>query len=571
MDNAAHAKTFDHAWQDSLLRPAVIAALVGCILVALTSFIRHIAPDLPAAFINVLRIGSIGAALVGGYTTTVLARPGQRQRRSWKHRLSEIGLILFLARAALWWAVEGWPSLGEMLLRPVGVFLSLPFIVNAALILIGWGMAVLITNDFLAMGLQPDELTDLEAASRPISGDDHRIQSDRGALVRRFSGRWAMGGMLLIVVTAASQVGMGANGFFALIRQEIPGGVISAAITYFMLGLLLLTYGNLAALRARWQLSKLPSESSIVSNWPFYAVGLVLTVAAVSFLMPLGGTFRLAQLMGLTINVISGAVFLVLGLLMGLISLLFGGDEQPAEEPARSSPEIGPPQVEPNPLPEAPPWLGGTVFWLIVAVLLGYAAFIYLQGRGVNLHLLWEWLRKFLRSWRQVGIAFDEWRARRLEPEKEERAAKGRSRVRRWLDGVLLGRLPPDEQVRYFYRSTLENAADHGIRRRPGETPHRFQARLAERIEREDQAAVAGLTAGFVRVEFARRSTDAASVPPLKRAWTQLRGALARLQESRDPGNGEEQAGAGAPGQDADPPRPGQGERRGGPEEGPGR
>ena len=524
---------FDHAWQDSLLRPAVITALVACILVAMISFIQQMAPGLSAGYISILRITSIGAALVGGYTTTVLVRPSQRQRRSMKFRLAELGLILFIARFALWFMVEGLPDLTSMFLQPFGVFMTMRFVVNAILILIAWGMAVLVTDDFLAMGLQADELIDLDAASRPVSGDDHRIQSDRRALVRRFSGRWALGGMLLLLLTAASQVGMGTNGFFALMHQDIAGGVIGAAIVYFILGLLLLTFGQLAALRARWQLAKLPSETSVTRNWPFYAFGLLLVVAAVAFLMPLGGTFRLAQLLGLAFRAITKLVVLLLSLLIGLISLLFGESEQPVEEPAVPTPEFEPPQFEQMQRPEAPPWLGGTVFWIIVALLLGYAAYIYLQGRGVNFQMLLAWLRQLLRGWQQMGNAFSEWRARRLPPPAEEKGNAGRSRLRRWLDDLLLGRLPPDEQVRYFYVSTLENAAEHGIRRRPGETPHRFQARLADSIDSEDDDAVGRLTAGFVQVEFARRSTEVAAVPLLKRAWTEIRGALTRRRQEQ--------------------------------------
>ena len=530
-EGGRHQAEFDHAWQDSLLRPAVIAALVGCLVVALTSFVRHIGPGLPESYLNVLRITSVGAALVGGYTTTMLVRPEHRQRRTVSFRLSELGLILFTARIALWATVEGWPAPAAMVLQPFAVFLTLMFIINGLFILIAWGMAVLVTNDFLAMGLQADELADLEAASRPVSGDDHRIQSDRGALVRRFSERWAIGGMLLIVLTAASQVGMGSNGFFALVRQDIAGGVIGAAIVYFVLGLLLLTFGHLAALRARWQLAKLPSEATIIRNWPFYAFGLLLVVAAAAFLMPLGGTFRLAQLMGLAMRAISGAIYLIMGLIIGLIAMLFGGDEEIVEEPAREQPEFSAPQIEQVQPAEAPPWLGGTVFWIIIVLLLGYATYIYLQGRGVNFQLILAWLRQFLQGWKQIGDAFNEWRSRRLAPEEVLKEKSGRSRVRRWLDELMLGRLPPDEQVRYFYVSTLESAAEHGVRRRPGETPYSFQARLGTQIESEDAEAAARLTDGFVNIEFARQSTEATAVPLLKRAWTQIRGALDGLGE----------------------------------------
>lgn len=211
--------------------------------------------------------------------------------------------------------------------------------------------------------------------------------------------------------------------------------------------------------------------------------------------------------------------------------MLFGGHEEIVEEPAREQPEFSAPQIEQVQPAEAPPWLGGTVFWIIIVLLLGYATYIYLQGRGVNFQLILAWLRQFLQGWKQIGDAFNEWRSRRLAPEEELKEKSGRSRMRRWLDELMLGRLPPDEQVRYFYVSTLESAAEHGVRRRPGETPYSFQARLGTQIESEDAEAAARLTDGFVNIEFARQSTEATAVPLLKRAWTQIRGALDGLGE----------------------------------------
>ena len=223
---------------------------------------------------------------------------------------------------------------------------------------------------------------------------------------------------------------MGGNGFFALVRQDIAGGVIGAAIVYFVLGLLLLTFGHLAALRARWRLTKLTSELRSC------ATGLFTPLACCWWWRSppsscRAANVRLAQLLGLIMKALSGAIFLILGLLMGLISLLFGGDEEAVEEPAPPPREIGQPFVEQAPTPEAPPWLGGTVFWIIVALLLGYATYIYLQGRGVNFQLLLAWLRQLLRGWKQIGSAFNEWRLRTLPPPEEEKGGRGRSRVRR--------------------------------------------------------------------------------------------------------------------------------------------
>ena len=65
---------------------------------------------------------------------------------------------------------------------------------------------------------------------------------------------------------------------------------------------------------------------------------------------------------------------------------------------------------------------------------------------------------------------------------------------------------------------------------------------MGTRVESEDGEAAARLTASFVRIEFARQSTEAAAVPLLKRAWTQIRDAIAGLNEEK-PGSGEEEAG----------------------------
>ena len=228
-------------------------------------------------------------------------------------------------------------------------------------------------------------------------------------------------------------------------------------------------------------------------------------------------------------------VYLILGLLMGLLTLLVGGGEETVEQPAEPPPAFTPPLTAETQTAEVPPWLGGTVFWVIVALLLGYAAYIYLQGRGVKFHLLLVWLRQFLHGLRQLQKTVNEWRASTVPPQDEEKARAGRARVRRWLDDLMLGRLPPDEQVRYFYVSTLERAAQQGIRRRPGETPQRFEARLSNRIDSEDETAIADLTAGFERVEFAQKTTTELTLPLLKRAWTQIRGALARLRPDQHP------------------------------------
>jgi hypothetical protein len=80
---------YDQPWLASLLRPALIAIMVACVDLTLLSFIARIAPFLARTYIPAMVLLSVAAAIIGCITTTVLAQPAQRHRRTFAYRFAE--------------------------------------------------------------------------------------------------------------------------------------------------------------------------------------------------------------------------------------------------------------------------------------------------------------------------------------------------------------------------------------------------------------------------------------------------------------------------------------------------
>lgn len=519
----------DQPWLTSLLRPVLIGVMAACLIVALLAFVRHLAPMISPGFSQVLIGLGVAAAVIGSVSTTWLAQPTQRGRRNTPYRLIELVFLLVLMRVTTWAATSTWPAPSSLLIRPLDTLLDGYFWTGLLAIGLAWSMAAAMTSDLLGLALQPDDIY----AARTVRGhwqDTARpVYTDRPAILRRFVGRWLVGGILLVLLAAGTRVGPSENGFFALSRQNIDPNVVGAIVVFFLLGLVLISQGQLALLRARWTVQKTPSAPGVLRNWPVYALGLILLIGVAASLLPFGGTFRLAQIIAFVLQTLFWAVFgifrFILSLLMLLIALLTG---RPPEEPM-PTPEPAQPFVPPEALPptaDLPPWAGGAVFWILMLLLLGYAAYIYFGGRGVTwgwAKRLWQLLRE---RWLQLFGAYQTWRATRVADEAS--AAPGTPPPRRgFLSWLLRGKLTPDQQARYYYLSLLEQAEQAGHPRQPAETPLHYAPRLAQALreeseEEEGQAAVDALTSAFVDVRYASRPVDSQRSLRLKEYWQQV-------------------------------------------------
>jgi hypothetical protein len=517
---------YDQAWLSSLLRPFLIALMVACVDLTLLAFIGHVAPFLSMRYVPALVAISVGAALVGCITTTWLAQPEQRQRRSMGYRMAELGLILAVTRLAIWLVTDTLPPPMIFLLRPVDVLLDGLFWVGGFVVTLSWIMATDTTDDLLRMALQPDEIYAIEADR--IGEMVRTSHTDRPAILRGLVGRWVAGGILLVALSAGLglQLSSGAT-LFTMTQQAVRHDVIVAIVIYFLAGLLLISHGQLAILRSRWTIDRAPSAAAVLRNWPLYVLVLLVAIGLLSAFMPLGGTFWLAQILGTVITFLFGLVLeffrLILFLLMLLLSLVTG--EEPAIEPT-PAPAAPPPLIS-EPPPETamfPAWAGGALFWMFMALLLGYAAYIYFSGKGVRFGWLMALWRMLTARWRQLRSAYQGWMATPLPTRTPGNPADaaGHGGLRRWRQ---FQHLAPEQQVRYFYLSLLEHAEQKGIPRQQGETPLQYAPRLAAHLadEMTDREAPQTLTTAFLGVRYAQQSIEAGRLPNLRMIWQQIR------------------------------------------------
>ena len=520
----------DQSWLTSLWRPLLISILAACLVVALLAFVRRLVPGLPAVYTQILVAIGLLTAGIGCVSTTWLAQPSQRKSRYAGYRAAELMFILVITRIVIWGATGSWPGF-DLVLRPLDSLLDGYFLVGLFAVLLAWFMASAMTDDMIGMALRPDDIYMARTMTDKWQDTARPVYTDRPAILRRFTGRWVAGGILLVIMAAGSRFAPPEKGFFLpIIGQNIDRTVIIAVIVYFLLGMALISQGQLALLRARWTLQKTPSAPGILRNWPVYALILITVIGFIAVLMPLGGTFYLALILTTAIELAYRVVLQIFGFILGLFLLLgslFAGEptEQPMPTPA--PPPVFTPQPATEPPVELPPWTGGTVFWIVAALLLGYAAYIYFSGRGFSfawLHQLWLMLRE---RWRQMAGAVQEWQTTRLRRNEGEETPVGRRR-RRLMGWLGFRGLDPDAQARYYYLSLLEQAEQAGHARRNSETPLRYAPRLADQIAEEDadRDAVHALTGAFVRVRYAGDHIEAEDATRLRSLWDRLKRSL---------------------------------------------
>lgn len=522
----------DQDWMISILRPALIAVMAVCLVLAMMAFIRRLAPDLPATYTQLLTIIGAVASLVGSATTTWLAQPGQRATRSAGVRAAELALVLGSIRIAIWLATDSWPGLDVFLLRPIESLLDGYFIVAMVVVGLAWANSTAMTDDLLGLALQPDDLYSARTFNDRWQDTARPVYTDRAAILRRFVGRWVVGGVILVILAAGSRYDMPESGFFGAIRQNIDPTVVAAIITYFLAGLVLISQGQLALLRARWTLQKTPSTPTILRNWPIYALALIVGIGVIAVLLPLGGTFYLAMILGAVLTALYNAMFAAFRFLMALLLLLtawMSGDTPPEEQaPPAPIPTFAPETPPPGGM-EIPPWTGGVIFWGFMAALLLYAAYIYFSGKGLDLawaRRLWEMLRL---RWLTLFGAFQSWQADRRRAEAERLAEALRRGESSGLPGWLrLRGLDPDRQIRYYYLSLLHRAEEAGMPRQQAETPLHYAPRLAERLEADDENrhGIEELTEAFVQVRYAGEHVGPDRVGHVKQVWQRLRRLL---------------------------------------------
>lgn len=520
----------DQPWLGSVLRPLLVITLVLCINVVFVTLLGRFAPELSTAFTRGLLLLASLAAVVGALSTTILAQPTLRLSRTATVRMAELGVFLIATRLLVWLTAGGFPSMRQIVREPITSLIDPLFVVAAFVVSFAWLTAAEVTGDLNQLGLGSDELYVAEQRSSR-SGDPMRASGiNRREILNAFAMRWASLGVMLIALTALLRREMRFDGAFALMRQQIEPAVMTAVILYFLAGLLLLSHGQLALLRSRWTLDRLPSAPEVTQRWPFTLLAVLGAIALLALLLPFGGTFLLASALSFILSTLMAVVLTFYRLaLFGLLWLLsvLGIVPPPTTPQSASQPIVPPPAAAPAITAQLPEWLGAAMFYGLLALLCLYALRVYLGDRELRAGWLTWVINAFRRRWAEWRALLRRQQQRLVRSGGDGKEGGGDGAIWPWS---LLLRGDPDHKVRALYLATLRRAADEGTPRADAETPFDFAPRLEQTVEDEPESseAVRLLTDAFVDVRYAGRHADEARAGTLHKKWQALDRALRR-------------------------------------------
>lgn len=530
----------DSAWQSHAARPLLIAIQATCLAAGLWVVLVNVSPT-PQDFRFTPLLLFI-AALAGVASAQWLAEPRQRLVGRVSFQLAQLLLILVVLRVLTWAMTGNWPTpaiVRGWILEPWTFFDGM-FIATAILCALAWHRASVVSGIFYRLALTPGELAyDNERRSGGFWRMAHlpeRVLVSRADLVEQYGTQWMVGGVFLVLFAAATRVRIGPQLSINVLDMGIPPAMVAALVFYFLIGLALLSQARLAVLRAQWLLDGVEMPERLPSRWSRWSLLVIVAIGVLAALLPLGSTWQLGAIVNtLVLALVQIAMFIVslIAALFALVLSLLGEPPEMPEIPQDVTP--APPVVEVAPMLQAPPWLGGAAFWLIALLALLIALRVLLGKDGLDvtrrklaslLGQLWAQIKAWARGAQSLA------RSIQVSLPGRRGTDTGANERQPWRF-VRLGALPPREQVRYFYLSTLRRAADQGIVRRPAQTPGEFVQEL-ESTWPEAEMDVEALTAAFVTARYDTIEISAGEAQQVKSVWERIKRALRSKRKSKE-------------------------------------
>jgi hypothetical protein len=530
----------DSAWQSQVARPLLIAIQATCLAAGLWVVLVNVSPA-PQDFRFVPLLLFI-AALAGVASAQWLAEPGQRLVGRAGFQLAQLLLLLVVLRVLTWAMTGNWPNpaiVRGWILEP-WTFFDGVFIATAILCALAWHRAAVVSGIFYRLALTPGELAyDNERRSASFWRMAHlpeRVLVSRADLVEQYATQWMVGGVFLVLFAAATRVRVGPQLSINVLDMGIPAPMVAALVFYFLIGLALLSQARLATMRAQWLLDGVEMPDRLPSRWGRWSLLVIAAIGFLAALLPLGSTWQLGAIVNVLLMALVQIAMFIVSLfvaIFGLLLSLLGEQPEVPEIPNEMTP--APAVVEVAAIWQAPPWLGGATFWLIVLLVLLIALRVLLGKDGLDvtrrklaslLSRVWAQIKTWARGAQSLARSIQVSLPGRRSPETGANARQPWRFVR-------LGGLPPREQVRYFYLSTLRRAADQGIVRRPAQTPGEFVQDL-ENTWPEAEMDVEALTAAFVTARYDTAEISTGEAQQVKSVWERIKRALRGKRKSKE-------------------------------------
>ena len=520
----------DVAWHSQLAQQMLIALQATCLAGGLWVVLLAITAD-PA--LRLVPLMLFIAALAGVYSAIWLDRPAQRLVGRTAFNLALLALLLVVVRVFTW-LVRGWPALADLrgwLLDPWSFFDGF-FLAAGLLCALAWHRAAVVADIFYRLALSPGELAyDSERRSGGFWRMAHlseRVMISRSDLVEHYVTQWLVGGVFLALFAAATRLRIDGGLSINVFSMGIPSQMAGVVVLYFLIGLVLLSQARLAVLRAQWLLDGVEMPERLPGQWNRVSLLVIGGIGLVAAVLPLGSTWHIGAVVNAAVMILVRVALFVVFLIASVFALIMQllGEQPPMPEIPQELVPVTP--AEPlTPIMQSPPWLGGATLWLIVLLVLLVALRLVLGKDGLDvtrrkLQRLLGRLWAYLKSWghgvqslaKSIQVSLP---GRRVQPAGE--AARQPWRF------VRLGGLPPREQVRYFYLSTLRRAAEQGITRRPDQTPREFVSDM-EQTWPEAELDVEALTDAFVVARYDTAEIGPDEAQQVKSVWERIKRAL---------------------------------------------
>lgn len=543
-------------WSRRVVQPILIALLNTSLFIALAVVIFIVTGNnawLQMPFLVFILM------LEGVYTTLWLHHPSQRITDNMAYRAAELVVIVLITRVFTWIISGTLPDIQlyeTYLRRPFLLFSGTLFVLGVCLIVSVWVRSIDLTITFITLSIDQGEASYYLSPKLRRSEDGRPFQLDRSTLVRSFFRQWIWGGVLLAILAAMSTFDLPQlenwNRVFSLARLGLMPEMLLALLVYFLSGFLLLSQARLAAVNARWLHDGVTKHGEVERSWHRYSLRLLLIVALIASLLPLGNTTGISRILESILFVITAVASFVTFLFFGLLAMLIPQASPEEAGAITPTPEIFPTVPPVTPAPPTQPnetieIIFSSAFWAVAIVLTIMAVSFFLRERGVRfnsvlLRRVWTALRTWLgRVWQQLSVQAGDLRQtvqQRLQTIRPS-ARKKEKEQQRPFRFLRINALPPRERIRYFYLSTVQRAEEKGIPRRDDETPLEFAQDLKEQFP-DAEIDVEELTDAFVKARYTPQPIEEEEVDPVKKRWKQMRGRLRRNRRRQDESTAED-------------------------------
>lgn len=533
-----------------VIRPFLMALMISALGAGVVALIRQVSGD---ARWSIMLLLFFLVTLEGIYTTNWLQHPTQLSLDRAAYRAAEIILIVIGLRLGTWLVfAAAWPDrqmLLDALRNPAGLFIDPVFLIVLAIGVLMWRSGATLSKIFYALEVSEFELRyfSLPPAQRKERADDQPIRFGRHALVQNFTRYWLWGGILLSVLVAINML-EGRSLQESLLSPlatggaDLPPGLLAALLTYFLIGLWLLSQARLLEMDARWLLNGVEKDEQMRRTWQRSSLAILLGIALFAAFLPIGSTTALSQLVNLLIVgmlfLAQVVVFLITLPFALLLALLSGSATMPTPTPPPSPQALlEQSQGQIAPVSETVTMVLSSAFWtlLIVGVVVALLFFIRERRKRAEddkLSLLWAGFVAWLAGmWGRLHGRLAALPLHLPAPQKEaqppQREAGGwwQRRFRR------LSSLPPREQVRAIYLMAIQRAGEEGVTRAPVETPLEFVEELEEQWP-EAEEALEDLTAAFLQARYSDKSITAEDLPGVKQTWQTVRREMRQKKQT---------------------------------------